>query len=136
MLLREIAEDRITYTAVLPLGATAALLRQWASENKLTLDDNPHVTVLYSRNPLTVPHNFAEHFATPIGFDILGKKLVVLLKAPTISARHNKLIKMGGSHDFESFLVHITITDALGVDLTKIKLPNFTMVFGSEYTEH
>lgn len=125
-----------TYVALRPSASTKALLEEYATEYGLQLDEDLHVTVLYSRVVLPVLVNTDEHITLPTGFTKLGTALVLELDAPSIVARHNQLINQGHTHDFEDHIVHMTIMKEPG-SLRPGDLPpvNFGLNFGLEYTE-
>ena len=108
MLLSEITEQG-TYGCVVPTPASLALLEAWAHEHGIPMDDGLHVTILYSRKPVFTEPLVADHIATPIGFMNLGKALVLKLECPSLQARHEQLIALGGTHDFDSYKPHLTI---------------------------
>ena len=108
MLLKEIMATG-TYVAVLPTDSTLALLRAWADEQRIELDDHLHVTLLYSRKPVHVVPCTDEFVATGVSFDMFGDALVLKLNCPALDARHQELMDQGGTHDFPTFNPHITI---------------------------
>ena len=121
--------------ALFPLSPTDVLLEDWARENGITLDESLHVTLLYSRRPLQVFPTVSEHVGIPDRFEVFGKKLVLVLDAPSIEKRHDFFIAAGGTHDHPSFVPHVTLCDAANIDMDDLELPNFTLIFGKEYTE-
>ena len=132
MLLQELATGG-TYVALLPIEPTTTLLKGWADKCGVVLRDDLHLTVLYSRAPVNVTCKTDEHFATPLAFDIFDGKLVLRLLSRTIEQRHQELRAAGGTHDYPDFNMHITLSD--NPPLSKLPLPNFTLIFGNEYTE-
>jgi hypothetical protein len=121
-----------TYVAVVPTSATYAMFARWAEENRIELDDELHVTLLYSRVPIKVYPCTDEYQAT---FDTLaeqGGKLVAKLNCNALVHRHEQLMNAGGTHDYPSFMLHMTICDA-GV---KHPAPiTFGLKFYGEYSE-
>jgi hypothetical protein len=122
-----------TYVALLPIEPTTTLLKGWADKCGVILRDDLHLTVLYSRVPVNVTCQKDEHFATPLAFDIFDGKLVLRLLSRTIEKRHAELRAVGGTHDFTDFNMHITLSDHPPV--SKLPIPNFTLIFGNEYSE-
>lgn len=126
----------------------AAELIAWAKAQgfKTTLPaDDLHVTVLYSRQPVD-PMKMGEGWSGddkgrikikpggPRAVERLGPDAVVLLFASwDIESRHRSMIEAGGSHDFETFQPHVTLSySAEGVDLDTIKPFTGELVFGPE----
>jgi len=142
MKLYELKEIRGTYVALRPTPATLALVLAWARENNVSLVSDPHVTVLYSRAPLQVSANPAEHLTTTLRFEAFNPSagnqetaIVVELVAPTISARHDALIRAGGTHDFPEYRPHMTLFYGDAPDLSQLSPMNFGLTFAFEYSE-
>ena len=134
MKLHELKSVGGTYVAVVPTAATQALLQAWAAENSVTLDDELHTTVLYSRVPLAVQPCTDEFQAKFTGFKTLGDKIVALLDCQALIARHEQFIAQGGTHDFKSYIPHISLFDAnLGHE--SLAPIGFGMILGMEYSE-
>ena len=135
MLLKEIVGTG-TYVAVLPTDSTFALLRAWADEHSVELDDDLHVTLLYSRKPVHVVPCLDEFVATGDCFDIFGDALVLKLNCPTLKARHEQLIAQGGTHDYPMYNPHLTIQAKFcsGQKIEDLPLPP-GLIFGREYSE-
>jgi len=112
--------------------------------NKSSFDRRLHTTVLYSRKPcpLIVPDpemHIArfEDFALFTNHDE-GKDtvLVVKLNAPSVVARHIKLMaEHGASYDFPTFQPHITLSMSFYGDPKKLKPIDFQILLGQEYVE-
>lgn len=124
-----------TYMAVLPTQATQKLLDDWAALHNLVLDDNLHVTVLYSRVVIYPVTNQDSHICIPLGYEKFGKSLVVLLDAQSIVDRHNSLIKMGATHDFNPFTPHMTLFTDTNIDISELPDIPFSLAFEREYKE-
>ena len=126
-----------TYVALRPTPGTWAMLMQWATQVGLTLEPDLHVTVLYSRKVIPVEPSTDEHHAIPMAFAPLGDSaLVVHLAAPSIVRRHEQLIAQGGTHDYDDFLVHMTLVGKTSKLLPKhLPMFDFGLIFGEEYTE-
>ena len=130
----------------------AAPLIAWAKANgfKSTLPaDDMHVTVLYSRNPVD-PMKMGEGWSGdenghvrvkpggPRAVERLGESAVVLLFASwDIEGRHRSMIEAGGSHDFDTYQPHVTLSYEVpeGVDLEAIKPYTGALEFGPELFE-
>ena len=137
MLLNEIKsiDPSGTYAAVLPMPGTLALIQDWANKNKIVIDDNLHVTLLYSRKPLCITCCKDEFVATGVGFAKLGDALVLKLNCPAISARHEQFIAQGGTHDFPEFIPHMTIQAKSELNPEDVPMMDFGLIFGNEYCE-
>lgn len=127
----------------------AAELIAWAKSQGLetTLPaDEMHVTVLYSRQPVD-PMKMGEGWSGdekgririkpggPRAVERLGPDAVVLLFASwDIESRHRSMIEAGGSHDFESYQPHVTLSYSVPEDLDLDAIKPFAgeLVFGPE----
>jgi phage-related protein (TIGR01555 family) len=130
----------------------AASLIAWAKANgfKSTLPaDDMHVTVLYSKTAVD-PMKMGEGWSGdengnvrvkpggPRAIERLGPSAVVLLFASwDIEGRHRSMIEAGGSHDFDSYQPHVTLSYEVpeGVDLEAIKPYTGALEFGPELFE-
>jgi hypothetical protein len=133
---KEVLSTNGTYVAVVPNESTLALLADWSAKAKITLDPTLHCTLLFSRAPLEITVLPDEYVCTPNGFTNLGDAIVLLLECPALVARHYQFIDQGGTHDFEGFVLHMTLMAKPGT--IKIKdLPDidFGLNFGKEHTE-
>lgn len=137
MLLKELksVESSGTYAAVLPTPGTLALIRDWADKNKIVIDDNLHVTLLFSRKPLRITCCKDEFVATGVGFAKLGDALVLKLNCPAIEARHKQFIAQGGTHDFPEFIPHMTIQAKSELKPEDVPMMDFGLIFSNEYSE-
>lgn len=125
-----------TYVAVVPTLETLERLKDWADVEGFTLDSNLHITVLYSRRGIHVePQSKTIHVVKPLGFTALdGVDIVLKVEAPTICLRHEVLRQLGGTHDYPSYLPHVTLKAKAG----RIKTPSpitFDLTFTNEYVE-
>jgi phage-related protein (TIGR01555 family) len=129
-----------------------AALIAWAKDNgfKSTLSaDDLHVTVLYSKTAVD-PMRMGESWAGdengrirvkpggPRAIERFGENAVVLLFASwELESRHRTMVEAGGSHDFDSYHPHITLSYEVpdGVDLTVIKPYAGALEFGEELFE-
>ena len=129
-----------------------AELIAWAKANgfKSTLAaDDMHVTVLYSRTPVD-PMKMGENWSGdenghvrvkpggPRAIERLGPSAVVLLFASDdIQYRHMRMVEAGGSHDFESYQPHVTISFDVPDDFDLDALKPYTgpLEFGPELFE-
>ncbi len=129
-----------------------AALIAWAKENgfKSTLSaDDLHVTVLYSKtavDPLKLGNAWGEDDegrvrvkpGGPRAIERFGENAVVLLFASwELESRHRSMVEAGGSHDFDEYHPHITLSYEVpdGVDLTAIKPYAGALEFGEELFE-
>jgi len=130
----------------------AAPLIAWAKANgfKSTLPaDDMHVTVLYSRTPVD-PMKMGEGWSGddkgivrvkpggPRAIERLGPSAVVLLFASwDIEGRHRSMVEAGGSHDFDSYQPHVTISFDVPEDLELETLKPYAgaLEFGPELFE-
>lgn len=130
----------------------AAPLIAWAKANGFTTTlaaDDMHVTVLYSRTPVD-PMKMGESWSGddkgritvkpggPRAIERLGESAVVLLFASwELESRHRSMIEAGGSHDFDSYQPHVTLTYEAPDDLDLEALKPFTgaLEFGPELFE-
>lgn len=137
MLLRELKTTGPTgtYVAVLPTESTLALLQAWAAENKFELADDLHVTVLYSRTVMNVVPCQDEFVATGVNLEVLGGCLVLKLECPALMKRHEQLIAQGGTHDFPSYIPHMTLQKETSVNPKDVPMPMFGLILGHEYSE-
>jgi hypothetical protein len=137
MLLSElkVAEPTGTYAAVIPTDGTLALVQDWAAKNCIVLDDALHVTLLYSRKVVNVELCDSEYVATGVRFDKLGDALVLVLQCQALVDRHEQFMAQGGTHDFDEFILHMTIQTKTDLNPDEVPMMDFGLVFGREYTE-
>lgn len=130
----------------------AGELIAWAKDNGFTSTlpaADMHVTVMFSRTAVD-PMKMGEAWHSdekgnllvkpggPRAVERLGDSAVVLLFASTdIVWRHRNMIEAGGSHDFDEYQPHVTLTYAApeGLDLDKIKPFAGKLLFGPELFE-
>jgi hypothetical protein len=102
----------------------------------VTLVDDLHVTVLYSRRVLPVLVDpYTQFRGTPTTLGPLGTvKLVVKFDSPALAQRHKTFLNGGHTHDFDDFIPHMTLVKDGEVpkDLPPI---DFGLAFEGEYTE-
>lgn len=115
--------------------------------NKSTFERRLHTTVLYSRKPCPfVVADPTVHVASFEDFALFSHRkddgtteecvLVVKLNAPSVVARHLKLMaEHGASYDFPTFQPHITLSMAFYGDPKKLKPIDFPIYLGQEYIE-
>lgn len=77
--------------------------------------DSFHVTVLYSRNKIDVTPRDYTYKAQSMKLEHWdardGKTYCVLrLDCPELTARHDELMDQGGTHDFDDYDVHVTLS--------------------------
>lgn len=143
------------YSAVRPLGLSIgridALMDVIAFADPSR--DDPHVTVLYSRNdnrvtsqPLEMPSTYRaliSKFVSWVGHD--GQPYVVaLLDSPDLQAAHAAWMELGYTKDFPDYQPHITFKKGLAEDQVAnvlsllneaIEQNPVTLVFGSQRIE-
>jgi phage gp29-like protein len=128
-----------------------AAIKAWAEAQGLTLVDDLHVTQLYSREPV-------DWFAMGEGWTYTGDEkgrmkvkpggvrkverfgddsIVLAFKSDDLEYRHRSMIERGASHDFESYVPHITIAKDpdKAVDLDAIEPYIGEIVLGPELFE-
>lgn len=127
---------------------TAQNLAGWCAANLITdplAADKYHSTVLYSRKPVEKAQEIVDTVAKEIELEAVGFKLfdskedpakaalVIELKAPELTALHKKLIAAGGTHDYDDYTPHVTVTYTAdpNLDLSSLKLPDFKFVVKS-----
>jgi len=130
---------------------SAKALIAWAKSNGFTSTleaSDMDVTVLYSRQPVD-PMKMGETWGSepdgglivkaggPRAIERFGEGAVVLQFASwSLVSRHNDMIQAGGSHDYDEYTPHVTLTyDAGAVDLDKIKPYSGELRFGPEIFE-
>lgn len=119
-----------------------ASVKRWAADQGIEVDDDLHVTVLYSRTPVDpfrMGMSWNEVLTVPKGgprkIEKLGDKIVLRFASDDLDWRHESMIERGASHDYESYLIHLSLADAEGVDLDKIEPYVGELVFGPEMFE-
>lgn len=130
----------------------ASELIDWAKSNGFTSTlpaTDMHVTVLYSRapvDPMKMGRDWSEdekgHLVVrpggPRAIERLGENAVVLrFVAPSLEYRHRDLIEAGGSHDYDEYQPHVTLSYTVSdsVDLEALKPFNGELRFGPEVFE-
>ncbi|AIT81607.1 hypothetical protein JI59_18480 [Novosphingobium pentaromativorans US6-1] len=130
----------------------AGELIAWAKANgfKSTLAaDDMHVTVLFSRTPVD-PMKMGDSWTGddegririkpggPRAIERLGESAVVLLFSSwEIESRHRSMVEAGGSHDFDTYQPHITLSYEVPAefDLEAVKPFSGALEFGPEIFE-
>lgn len=102
---------------------------------KLTPEHEYHITILYSRKNIPKEKWInvkVAHRCIPKKYNIFPYKnekncIVLELIAPTLVSIHKELIKAGGTHDYSSYIPHITIAYDVpnNFDLKQLKVPKF-----------
>lgn len=114
--------------------------REWAASVGLPpLDENLHVTVLYSSVATELPLAVAKVEISPDAIthiDHLGKDnaLVVHFEAPELQARWQEAMDAGAVTSYDSFKPHMTLfyDENKAWDGSTIPLPGFPLIFGPE----
>ncbi|GAM06338.1 phage portal protein [Novosphingobium sp. MBES04] len=130
----------------------ASELITWAKKNGFTSTlaaSDMHVTVLYSRTAVD-PMKMGESWAGddqgrirvkpggPRAIERFGENAVVLLFASwELESRHRSMVDAGGSHDFDEYHPHVTISfeAPADMDLTAVKPFTGALEFGPELFE-
>lgn len=102
--------------------------------------DKYHSTILYSRAPVPKADEIIKGqgpWELPVvGFklfdsveDISARSLVILLKAPQLEKLHKDLLAAGGTHDYDEFIPHLTVTyfAPRTFDLQALSVPDFKL---------
>ena len=148
MRLMEIVEPSGTYVGLRVLDPGTDVLRTYIHEHAIPYkmhekERRKHVTLIYSRVHCPgLPLSDEVHRAKPNGFEVFetqsGKKaLVLLLSAPTVTARHRKLMsEFPLTYDHPHFKAHVTLSYDIG-DFDHGALPPFAedLLLGDEYME-
>ena len=99
-----------------------------------------HCTIAYSRRPfnhksLTAPILVPSYDLLSI--EPLGDEGALVLKFnnDVLQERHARCMKEGASHDYDSYITHITITYTPFENYKNLKIPNFNLIFGAEKVE-
>lgn len=113
--------------------------------NHSSFERRLHTTVIYSRKPVTpwiVPDMQTIHEATFNDYALFTNQngeqsvLVVKLNAPSVVARHLKLMAdHQASFDYPVYTPHVTLSHAFYGDINKLKPFDFTVYLGMEYAE-
>lgn len=129
-----------------------SLIKLWNIPNPIK-SEHFHSTLIYSRKPITVndQHNMDAVELKSRGwkfklnslkmFDSSAKKhddsvLVMILDAPELVLLHNVLIEKGATHDFATFIPHITLSySAKDFDWSGIQIPDLHIVPSEVYFE-
>lgn len=125
-----------TYVAVVPTPATLDLLRSWADQARVTLDEGLHVTLLYSHVAVRATPDPREHQVTTLGLAMLGEHLVLDLESASLSARHQHLLDLGGVHGHPTYRPHLTLVTGPPAGLIeRLQPPPFRLGLWGEYIE-
>lgn len=117
-------------------------LSDWCKSKKIPCipEDELHITVLYSKNP--VPHlmSLNENKVTVTAkikdWKVLGEKaLTLILDSPTVVMFHNSLKKQGGTHGFKEYIVHTSVCYDWTGEYTPNNIPPFPLVFDTIIVE-
>lgn len=125
-------------------------LVEWCLQNGIPSPVKPssfHTTLLYSRTivqpqdivDLEIALDVAHALRHPIEMKACGfrlfdsmngpdrRSLVIELDAPQLVDIHNQLIKSGGTHDYDDYVPHVTVSyrASANFDLTALTLPTF-----------
>lgn len=120
----------------------------WAkSQGFENVNDDLHVTVLYSRQPvdwMAMGDNWSDNgeggITIPPGgpriVERLGEDAIALSFASShLSWRHMDMVRNGASHDWPEYQPHVTVTNSGDVDLSKVEPFQGALKFGPEVFE-
>lgn len=122
-----------------------AELRAWAEGQGLTLLDDPHVTITYSRQPVDWMRMGQAWQASlevepggPRVMEMFGpdkRTLVLLFSSIELEWRHEAMVEKGASWDWPEYQPHVTIQAEWDGDVTAIEPYQGRLVFGPEIFE-
>ena len=122
-------------------------LDRWARERGLRpIDPEPlHITICYSKEPIQRARALlAEDAALTImpshsrALSIMGdnQSIVLEIDCPALAYRHDELVALGASHDYEGYRPHITLyKNGAGIDISKAQPYAGAIVLGLEKFE-
>lgn len=123
-------------------GRTDTLLKEYIHSRGYPPTHQMHSTLIYSRDPL---HGFVaqglifDQRVNPIKFSVLNNALVIEVKSPWMSNRHNEIRrKYDAPHDFDRYIPHITIAYDFDGDIRQFNisdLSNIDFTIADEYSE-
>lgn len=131
-----------TYVEYLYNQSSRKQLHEWCKENQIPhpLDATKyHTTVLYSRTLLPI-NGQVEHVKfnfIPTEFRLFDSRgpdkdraLALILLAPQAQSVHIQLRAAGGTHDYDDYFPHVTLSYKCpeSFDLSKITVPTFPMI--------
>lgn len=120
-----------TIAMLKPCAEDAEKLHKWCIDNDIPCIDTDklHCTVLFSKEPVEhlVKHNnqTVTVKSTIKKWKKLGNALTLVLDAPIALKIHRYMRNQGGTHDFPSFIAHISVC----YDCTDDKLPDVVPEF-------
>jgi hypothetical protein len=147
MKLNEIKTMQGTYVGLRVLPESATKIKQFCEQNGIKIDtskfeDELHTTVIYSRKVHNIqPEPLCVHACEFLDFEIFstddGKKvLVIRLNAPSVVARHLKLMaEHDATYDFPVYQPHVSLCYDYEGDVTGLPLIDFPIFLGNEYVE-
>ena len=151
MKFNELSPKKGTYAALRVSKESRDLLYRHCLTNKIPcrksqFEERLHVTLIYSRVhcPTMRALTGIKYEGTFKDYEIFtGNKgervLVALLNAPSVEARHLKLMAdHGASYDFPVYHPHVTLSynyTGSDADYTSLKPIDFPVILGSEYVE-
>jgi hypothetical protein len=133
-----------TYCAATYNDATSRSLEAWLLSNLIpnpVKADKIHSTIIYSRALITETawlSNFNyQCIFWPMSIDLIeGNILRLLINAPELHEIHYGLLSVGGTHPFDEFVPHITLSYDVGdFDCSNLKVPEIPLLVGKIYTE-
>lgn len=138
-----------TYVGLRLSSKTANEFAKYIKENKIpnsVAKTKLHTTILYSRSPVEceekIPVDWAgtfqrfNSFKETAGDPKSTNCLVVEIVCPEATSKHNELISAGGTHDFEKYMPHVTLSYDIGtLDFSTLPAIDFPIVFSEMYSE-
>lgn len=133
--MQELIHDPGYYFAVLPTLESKNKILAWGKENpQVKLVDDFHITVLYSRKTIWCKPVDGINIVNPHGFEVFdGNYFVLKFIAPSLVVRHQYLIDNGGTHDFPTYMPHMTLSIGHEVDINKLTPFTSQLIFDKEY---
>lgn len=135
-----------TYVSVAFSKATNQKLKMFAESLNLKPIDRMHTTIVYSPIPLDIKYETIPLTGTAkiTGIKYLGeltsdwRAVVLELHSKLIKERYDFYVKEHGYvSEYDEFIQHVSLaySPPEGLDLTKVKLPDFELEIVSETTE-
>lgn len=117
-------------------SASADKLYNWCIKNNIECiaPEKFHCTVLFSRKPVTkltaLDHSNVNVTAKIKDWKVLGPALTLELESPSIVKLHKWMINQGGTHDYQEFIVHTSVTyNWSSSNQLPNNLPDFDLTF-------
>lgn len=124
-----------TYSALYLSNKSAKQLYDWCKNNGIVTQsqDEYHCTLIYSRKSINELKEFTNKKiktkAKIYDWKRLGNALTLEIRNEKINILHEKMINLGATHDFQSYIPHVTINSNYCCDELPLKTPQFDLVF-------